>query len=120
MCLKLFKRKQKQISLVLAGPELELFTRALKSEIDRMNGKPNHSKIESFSYTVATRYYSMSRFEGINHVLTLPFTKADSTDMLTLIVILMVEADKTEDPTDKLTIKLIAQRIQEIHKVLGV
>lgn len=119
MCWFFKRKKQKEINLVLAGEELELFTRTLKNEVNRINVKSNHSVIELASYDVATRYYSLSRFESQSHVLTLSFSKKDKNDMLNLIVMLMLEADKEEDPTTKLKLKMIAQRIQEIHKLLG-
>ena len=114
------KKKNKNISLVLCGEEFRLFSQVLQDELSILESSTSLNLKQSEVYRVCKRYYVMCQFDAISNVLAITFEEFDRSDMLTLIVLLMVAADNSVDPELKTKYRLIAGRIQCVHRELGV
>ena len=113
---KLFRKKEKEICFVFNSEEVNLVSALLKKEIDKLENKINYDVKESKTYNITKRYYSLL---ADKKVIAIPFRKSDREDLLFLVVLIMVEANNSDDPIKKHQLNLIAARIQSVHRELG-
>ena len=116
MLRNLFKR-DKSVELIFNTDEINCITLILCDEIDRLMPIQHLNKKDTNDYVLAKRYRNL--LDG-KKVVILPFTSKNREDLLWLIVLLLREADKVKDHSEKEYLNFIAARIQWVHRQLGV
>ena len=110
------KKKKNEVNLVFNGDEINTICLILYRELKRLEPRITLDKKDSNTYIKTKRYYNLLNEK---EVAVIPVCEKDHEDLLWLTVLLMCEADKTADQTEKSWIYSIAARIQFVHKRLG-
>lgn len=112
------KKKKSQINVKFTGEKFDLLREVLEREMEKFEDHPRQELLESEIYSTMKKYCVACLFETIHRSIDMPFTQDNGNEILSLVVAVMMAADEEKDPIKQMTLKSMAQELQDAHKEL--